>query len=186
MRFVGRRMSYANVVATLALVVAMGGTAAAAGVLITSNSQVRHDTISGHNAPSGRHANIIGGSIDGRDLSTRFKASLAATQAHCAKGLQQAGSGLCFDPSPRAVATFATAPQTCRSAQLRLPTIGELAEVFEHVDAIQPFQWTSGYYIDGSIAVAPLVEQDDSRQLTIGVAQAGDFDRYRCVGNPTS
>jgi hypothetical protein len=63
-----RHLTYANVVSTLALVFAMGGTAAAA-VMITSNKQVAPNTISGHTPPSGDHANVIAGSINNTDLA---------------------------------------------------------------------------------------------------------------------
>ncbi len=183
MRVVGRRMSYANVVATLALVVAMGGTAAAAGVLVTSNKQVRHDTISGHHPPSGKHANIISDSIDGTDLSTKFKTSL---EPHCATGLQQASSGLCFDPSPRAATDFSTALERCRNANLRLPSVGELAEVFDSTDAFQSYQWTSDWFLNGSAAGATALIQDDSRQLSPVALGENSTVQYRCVGNPTN
>jgi len=61
-------LSYGNVTATIALFVALGGTAAAA-VIITDNSQVAPDTISGHKPPSGKHANIIAGSINTQDVA---------------------------------------------------------------------------------------------------------------------
>jgi hypothetical protein len=60
-------LSFANVVSVIALFAALGGTATAA-VIITSNSQVASGTISGHNPPSGKHANIISGSVGGSDL----------------------------------------------------------------------------------------------------------------------
>jgi hypothetical protein len=62
-----RHLSFANVVSLVALFVALGGTAMAA-VIITSNSQVAMNTISGHHPPSGKHPNIIGGSIRGSDV----------------------------------------------------------------------------------------------------------------------
>ena len=60
-------MTFANVVSLAALFVALGGTAAAA-VMITDNSQVAPGTISGHKPPSGKHANIIAGSVNGQDV----------------------------------------------------------------------------------------------------------------------
>jgi hypothetical protein len=60
-------LTFANVVSLMALFVALGGTAVAA-VIITDNSQVAQNTISGHKPPSGKHANIIAGSINGQDV----------------------------------------------------------------------------------------------------------------------
>src|SRR5690242_17609446 len=63
------RLTYGNVVATLALFVALGGTAAAS-VIVSSNSQVAQNTISGHKPPSGDHPNVIAGSVSGQDLAS--------------------------------------------------------------------------------------------------------------------
>jgi hypothetical protein len=62
------RPNPAMVIACIALFVALAGTAAGA-VVITSNSQVAKDTISGHKPPSGEHSNIIGGSVIGQDVA---------------------------------------------------------------------------------------------------------------------
>ena len=67
LRGVRRHLGFANVVAWLALVIALGGTAVAS-VLITSNSQVAAHTIAGANAPSGDNRNLIGGSVGTSDL----------------------------------------------------------------------------------------------------------------------
>jgi hypothetical protein len=67
---VRRHLTFANVVSLAALFVALGGTAVAA-VIVTSNSQVAKDTISGHKPPSGKHANIISGSINGQDVANK-------------------------------------------------------------------------------------------------------------------
>ena len=67
MRRLRSRLSYANVMATLAVFIALGGTATAA-VIITSNEEVAPDTISGHNPPEGAHPNLIENSISQADL----------------------------------------------------------------------------------------------------------------------
>ena len=61
-------LTFANVVSLVALFVALGGTAMAA-VIITDNSQVASNTISGHRPPTGDHPNIIGGSINAQDVA---------------------------------------------------------------------------------------------------------------------
>jgi hypothetical protein len=63
------RLSFGNVISVIALFVALGGTAMAA-TIITDNSQVAPDTISGHKPPAGKQANIIGGSVSGVDIGT--------------------------------------------------------------------------------------------------------------------
>jgi hypothetical protein len=62
-------LTYANVVATIAVFLALTGSALGA-VIITSNSQVAQGTISGHKPPTGKHANIISGSLNATDLAS--------------------------------------------------------------------------------------------------------------------
>jgi len=57
------------IVACVALFVALGGTGLAATYVVSSNSQVGPNTISGHQPPTGKHANIIGGSVNATDLA---------------------------------------------------------------------------------------------------------------------
>jgi hypothetical protein len=61
------RKRHATVLAALALTISLGGNAAAA-IIISSNGQVAANTISGHQPPSGDHANLIAGSIGSTDL----------------------------------------------------------------------------------------------------------------------
>jgi hypothetical protein len=63
------RLTYANVVATLALFLVLGGGTALASYVVSSNSQIGPNTVSGHKAPTGKHSNIISGSVNGTDLA---------------------------------------------------------------------------------------------------------------------
>jgi hypothetical protein len=91
-----RRPSHATVVAYLALFVALGGTALAS-VIITSNSQVAKGTISGHQPPTGKHPNIIAGSINGQDVAND---SLAPADIADVKFLRSAGPFAIDDTNP--------------------------------------------------------------------------------------
>src|SRR5215217_6400537 len=62
-------LSYANVMATVAVFMVLGGTALGASYVVSSNSQVAPNTISGHKPPVGKHANVIGGSLNATDLA---------------------------------------------------------------------------------------------------------------------
>jgi hypothetical protein len=68
MRRIRSHLSFANVLSLIALFVALGGTALAS-VIITSNSQVAQNTISGHKPPAGQHSNLIAGSVNGQDVA---------------------------------------------------------------------------------------------------------------------
>lgn len=61
------RLTYANVMATIAVFIALGGTATAA-LIITDNKQVAKNTISGHEPPRGDRANMIANSVTGKDV----------------------------------------------------------------------------------------------------------------------
>ena len=65
------RFTYANIVATVALVVALGGgTAAVASVIVHSNADVGRNVISGHQPPAGAHPNMLGHTINAGDLAS--------------------------------------------------------------------------------------------------------------------
>jgi hypothetical protein len=64
-------LTYANVMATLAVFLVLGGGTALAAYVVSSNSQIGPGTISGHKPPTGKHANIIAGSINGQDIADK-------------------------------------------------------------------------------------------------------------------
>jgi hypothetical protein len=82
-----KHLTYANVMATFAVFLVLGGGTALASYVVSSNSQIGPGTVSGHNPPSGKHANIIGGSVNGTDLanSAVAGAKLAPNSVNSAK-----------------------------------------------------------------------------------------------------
>jgi hypothetical protein len=68
MRRIRPRSAY-DVLALIALFLAIGGGTALASYVISSNRQVGPNTVSGHKPPSGDHSNIIGGTVNGKDLA---------------------------------------------------------------------------------------------------------------------
>jgi hypothetical protein len=177
----GSHLTFANVVSVIALFVALGGTALAS-VIITSNSQVAKNTISGHHPPSGGHPNIIGGSVNRTDLATGLKESL---KLHCPSDLQKAGD-ICFEPSTRSADTFVNALTSCARAQRRLPSDAELALVFEHSGAPQSDQWVDSHVLDPNGSFAFALSENSSRRISLR-GGADDVPRvYRCVISPTN
>ena len=63
-----RRPSHGTAIAYLALFIALGGTAMAA-IVVSNNNQVAPNTISGHKPPTGKHANLFAGSVNGQDVA---------------------------------------------------------------------------------------------------------------------
>jgi hypothetical protein len=65
-----RHLTYANVMVTILAFLVLGGGTALASYIVSSNSQIGPGTVSGHNPPSGDHANVIGGSLNASDLAS--------------------------------------------------------------------------------------------------------------------
>ena len=63
------RLTYANVMVTILAFIVLGGGTALASYVISSNSQVGPGTISGHKPPTGKHANLIAGTVNGEDVA---------------------------------------------------------------------------------------------------------------------
>jgi hypothetical protein len=70
MRGIRSRQTYANVMVTILAFIVLGGGTAIGAIVVSDNNQVAANTISGHKPPTGKHANIIGGSVNGTDLAT--------------------------------------------------------------------------------------------------------------------
>jgi len=92
-------LTYANVMVTILAFVVLGGGTALASYVVSSNSQVGPGTVSGHKPPSGKHSNLIAGSVNGQDVAANSltganvkESSLTGT----AQGLiyDSAGNGL--------------------------------------------------------------------------------------------
>jgi hypothetical protein len=62
-------LTYANVMATIAVFLVLGGGTALAAYVVSSNSQIGPNTVSGH-AGSAANKNIIGGSVNSTDLAS--------------------------------------------------------------------------------------------------------------------
>jgi hypothetical protein len=190
------RLIYANVVATLALFIALGGGALAAKQFIDGRS-IKRQTIPGNrlekhaitrqqvdlnalgkvphaaNADSAKNARNLGG------------APASDYRLHCPSGLVRAAD-LCFEPTPHPAATWVTAVQACAQIQRRLPTDGELALVFNNTGAPQEYQWTSTYSFQGSSFQATILSEGASRSLFFGVNSYTGTDPYRCVTDATN
>jgi hypothetical protein len=54
----------------LFLFLLVGGGTALASYVVSSNSQIGPNTVSGHHPPTGMHANLIAGSVNGQDLAS--------------------------------------------------------------------------------------------------------------------
>lgn len=124
LRRISGRLTYANVVATAALFIALGGTAAAS-FIVSSNSQIGPDTVSGAKPPSGDGANIIAGSIFTTDLANSAVTNAKLANNTVTTGKVQDGSLTGADLASDTVtgtqideSTLATVPSATNSAEL--------------------------------------------------------------------
>jgi hypothetical protein len=181
-----RRLTYANVASTLALVIALSGSTAMAAIVISSNSQVAKNTISGHAPPTGDHPNIISGSVNATDLAATYRTSVTV---HCPTGMQL-GGGLCFETTERPRATYQVALTTCALNDLRLPTEAELELVYNNTGAPTGSatfeEWANGLSEASQGFVAPLVVENSSRTIIEQLFGVASSLAYRCVTTPTN
>jgi hypothetical protein len=64
-----KRSTISRIALVTAFVFILGGGTAVAAFVVSSNSQIGPNTVSGHKPPLGKHANIISGSINATDLA---------------------------------------------------------------------------------------------------------------------
>src|SRR5262245_33568109 len=62
-------LTYANVMATLAVFLVLGGGTALGAFVVSNNGQIGPNTVSGHKPFPGQHANIIPGTLNAQDLA---------------------------------------------------------------------------------------------------------------------
>ena len=68
-QWIRSHLTYANVMVTILAFVVLGGGTALASFVVSSNSQIGPNTVSGHKPPAGDHANLLGGSVNATDLA---------------------------------------------------------------------------------------------------------------------
>jgi hypothetical protein len=102
-----RRPTHATVIAYLALFVALGGTAMAA-VVVSSNSQVASNTISGHKPPSGKHSNLIAGSVNGQDVADNSLGGTDVNESSLTGNAQKLSYTKAASSAPAPKSTIAT------------------------------------------------------------------------------
>jgi hypothetical protein len=193
-----RRLNYANVVATLALFVALGGSSYAVSQI--NGSQIRNASIAGKKlkrntlggrqikesrlgtVPSARNAGRVGG-LTARQLLVR-----------CPHGMV-AAAGVCFETQPRPAAAYSGAVGECGTSDgpprpgRRLPTHGELYRAFQldQVGAIAPGgELTSEVYPSGSTPgqVDVLYMTNELGNVSVVRDGPGGERAFRCVADP--
>jgi hypothetical protein len=191
------RLTYANVMATVAVFIALGGTSIAAFKI--TGKDVAKRTLTGNNLKS----NSVGGRvIKEKSLAPVPRArnsarlgGLAAEQflVHCPEGTIPAAD-VCVETQARAPAALAGAIHECavtdnQSAPgRRLPTYGELVTALEHteIQLASGGEFTSSVYPSTSAPghVEVLYVTDKLGDVGVAPDTAAGAKSYRCVADP--
>jgi hypothetical protein len=174
-------LTYANVMVTILAFLVLGGGTALAAFVVGSNSQIGPGTVSGHKPPSGDHANIISGSINGTDIADRSGVDTCKTPLTAKFGPICAGS----DAGAR---TFFDALSYCAGFELRLPSLSEAVALAtkRDVPGVNGFQvfWTDERFqaSDETQAAQTVDENGD-----VGFAHTfSDTSQTVCVTDPSA
>jgi hypothetical protein len=190
MKRIRRHLTYANVMVTALAFVVLGGGTALAAYVVSSNSQIGPNTISGHKPPTGYHSNIVAGSVNGQDVANnsiggakivKFSGVDACTPTLLVKlGRICAGS----DATAR---TWSDALNYCAGLGLRLPSVSEAVTLAKNyaVPGVNSgeFFWTDNDYLTSSGFRANTVRKDG--QWFESSASATNIKTV-CVANPTN
>ena len=183
-----QRLTYANVMATLAFVVAVVGTGSAvAAIVVSSNSQVARGTISGHKPPSGEHPNIIHGSINGFDIADNSGVDT------CTQPLVARYGRICVG-ADGVSRSFFDAVHYCANYGLRLASLSEAIALAKNHDvpgvadvgggnpsASYSF-WTDDRFRDGNRDSAAIVDENGGMSFS----DATNSFRTVCVTEPSA
>jgi hypothetical protein len=192
------RLSYANVVATLALFIALGGSSYAA--LTVTGKQVRNGSLTGkdlqRNSLTGRQ--IREGRLDTVPRARNSARLGGLTARHlllkCPKGTLSAAD-VCVETQPRAPTTYTSAVLTCGSTDStqapgrRLPTHGELRKAFDF-DQLGPI--AAGGELTGEVypsSARPgdldvLYMSDEVGSVGVVPNRPDGAKAFRCVADP--
>jgi hypothetical protein len=177
------RPSPAMIVACIALFVALGGTATAVTYVVSSNSQIGPGTVSGHKPPTGKHSNVIAGSINGKDIADR-SVDTCPTPLTIKRGAICAGSS--------GSKNWREAIDYCSSYGLRLPSFSEAQALARNYDvpgvppASQnggPYFWTDEFWQDPSASGRSYGVDENGGTLTDFTS---DSNITVCVTDPSA
>jgi hypothetical protein len=189
------RLTYANVMSTVAVFIALGGSSYAAfavdGSAIKNRSiagkKLRHNTLSGvqiresrlGRVPRAKTADTLGGS------------TAADLRIKCPQDTFPAAD-VCVERTARPAAAYGSAVSTCmlvgtpRAPGRRLPTHGELVAAFATVDPAPGGELTSNVYPSSSTAgrLDVLFVTDKTGAVGLTPDTAAGSKAYRCVTDP--
>jgi hypothetical protein len=195
------RLSYANVTATLALIVAVGGASAFAATQLAKNSvgskqlkknavtsaKVKNNSLTGSDineatlgvVPNATNAQTLGG-ISASQLSD-------AAKLRCPSGTTLV-VGVCFETERRPFTPLVVAETQGCPDDRRLPTEGEMiAFLRQTATALAQGEWVEPAYFDGENQRGTFVIYNPGGSgFVIGTDLSGSKHPYRCVTMPSN
>lgn len=190
-----KRLTYANVMSTLAVFIALGGSSYAAftidGASIKNKSisgkKLRHNTLTGAQikesqlarVPRAKRADSVGG-LTAADLKIKCPADTFPA------------ADVCVERNARPAAAYGSAVSTCMLVGTpagpgrRLPTHGELLAAFSTVDPAPGGELTSDVYPSSSASgrLDVLYVTDKTGAVGLTPDTAAGSKAYRCVTDP--
>jgi hypothetical protein len=197
------KLTYANVTATIALFLSLGGASYAA--LSVGTRQIRNNSVRTQDLRNNdvRSRDIRNRTIVGRDVLSNSLGGLQINEATLgrvpdASRLEGRGAGSftvscgpgttfhagsCFETSARGAQTFADASRTCGLANRRLPLLSELESLRQQAGVtLAGDELTAATYEDAAVDVYLGINDSGARtEYPIAVA-----NQFRCVGPLTN
>jgi hypothetical protein len=188
------RLTYANVMATIAVFIALGGSAYAfhLGKNSVGTKQIKKNAITGAKV---KNDSLTGSDINESTLGTIPNAQALdgmsaaqitdASKLRCPSGTKLA-LGVCFEMAAHTSGSLFVAIHDCLSDNRRLPSEGELI-VFQSQTFLEspPLEWTEPmYFVTEMRGMA--VSADSIGSLEFSAKDAEQKLPYRCVTMPTN
>jgi hypothetical protein len=201
------KLTYANVTATLALIIAVGGASAFAATQLAKNSvgpkqlkknavttaKIKNEAVTAAKVKKGT---LTGTQINLASLGTVPSATTAAnaqaldgqsadqlasaSKLHCPSGMALY-HGVCYQEAVQSANSWTFASITCWAEGLRLPTLGELLSFeFNHFTVLPPAEWTEPEWFTGTQDLA-WVASAAKGGSSWGSAKTSESYPYRCV-----
>lgn len=160
---VGKHMKFANVIAVIALFIALGGGAYAAKKL--SGKSIKNNSIP----------------------AKKLKANVLTNLDKCPSNAPNKVAGICYGSSQAANSWDAAAQQGCRPQNLRLPTIGEALLVMTAIGGGATNEtWTDEITDLSPSSQRGLVKAPGDPAGQIFTAATASNHPYRCIINATN
>jgi hypothetical protein len=208
-------LTYANVMSTLAVFIALGGSSYAAVTL--SGSKLKHRSVPGAKlkrnsitnlevresrlgrVPRAASADVAGSLIDATESTVRPRQVTAAELRERCPADTYATGGTCIEKVPREPAPYGTAVNRCSftAPGRRLPTHGELAEVLK-VDTVDLVPSTTPGIPTGELTsevfastttpgeVDVLFVIDETGSIAVTSSDFAGRRAFRCAVDPTN